>query len=1207
MTMDDEPRRSPYVGLVPYTEEDAAWFFGREHEETIITANLRGSRLTLLYGASGVGKSSLLGAGIVPKLRALVRANREIPVTATRGVLAPERVPLAVVVFREWRDPPLAPFMETIRAGVADATGDDDLQAWEHGRPVLASLHAWTQRVRTVLVIFDQFEEYFLYHRRERGPGTFAGEFPSIVNEPDLRLNVLISLREDAWSQLDRFKGTIPNLFANYVRVPYLDREAGRRAITGPIDEYNRRLAPGESPVTIEPDLVERVLDEVPTGRLTLGGEAGVPLADDAGDDRIETPFLQLVMEQLWSAATADGGRVLDCAALDRLGGAKAIVSGHLDEAMRALGPEDVAVAAELMRYLVTPARTKVSHDVATLTEWTKLRREDVARVLEELAGPRRILRVVPSPDDDPGNNRYEIFHDVLGQSILEWRRGYEQEREKAALAAELEADQRERRALEIARNRKRLRRIAVLLAGALLVVGVVIGVLLYAHNQQVAHGAALAATAETQMGIDPELSVLLSERSIKHNDTPAGRAILRESLSASRVRGALRGGRAPACPDCGLEPPSQPALIAAPVAISPDGRQLAAATAGNVSVWTPQTGTTHRAAVGNATIIAFSPSGRRLLAAGIDGLWLLDADGANPLRIRRDEMSSAAFSPDGRWIVAAAPNRGSVAVYRATDGHPRAAMSAQANALDFSPDGATVLVSTVEGVLLWHWRGGRSDVLEPLGGKRPTAASPFLFIAAFSADGRRVAVGRADGRAGIYDVASSRRIVRIPTTPRPVSAAVFSPDGRFLLTTADKDANLWDSRSGDLIAALRGHAARITSATFSADGTLLATASEDGTIRIWDTGANAPVMILRGHGAAVTGVAFSGGDRMLVSTGNDGTVRVWDVGTGRVLRGRNWILDAAFDDDGRFVATAGADHVVRLWKPGDVDAAVLFRDRKKTMFNGIAFRHGTVLVGGERPNQKGNVRAIDADAGRVLWARRLDGGVAQVAMSGDGRRGLSVSRDGRAFLWNMATGASQLLYADRTQSPLSDGALSDDGRLALVAGSRGRALVFDVNSRKLVAVHVQPQSAGEEVLAGAFSPSHKLAVTSEGQNIAVWDTTDGRTKLLLTGHEGPVGAVAFSPDGKRIVSGGADRSIRVWDASNGAILAVLRDHSDYVNSVSFSPDGRSILSASDDFTTKVTTCDTCGGLDDLLRLASERVTRSLTGAQEDRLIRGHR
>jgi WD40 repeat protein len=1202
--MDDEPRHSPYVGLVPYTEEDAAWFFGREHEETIITANLRGSRLTLLYGASGVGKSSLLGAGVVPKLRALVRANRALPVPASRGAPAPERVPLAVVLFREWRDPPLSPFMQTVRECIVEATGEQTLEPWEPGRPAAETLHAWTRRVRTVLVIFDQFEEYFLYHPHERGPGTFAHEFPSIVNEPDLRVNVVLSLREDAWSQLDRFKGEIPQLFANYVRVPYLDRDAGRRAITGPIDEYNRRLPPGESPVTIEADLVERVLDEVPTGRLTLGSATHIPVADDAGNNRIETPFLQLVMEQLWGAATAGGGRVLNRAILDSLGGAKAIVSGHLDDAMRALGPGHVAVAAELFRYLVTPARTKVAQDSATLAEWTKLPRDDVADVLEELAGARRILRVVPSTDKDPGARRYEIFHDVLSESILDWRRSYEQEREKTALAARLEADQRRRRELEVARNRKRVRRIGLLIACILLILGVVIGIVLYAHSQKVAHAVALAAGAETQLTIDPELSVLLSKRAVEHNNTVAGRTILRQSLSASRLRGALRDGRARACADCALEPPRRAALVATPVALSPDGQRVAAAMADGVRVWDPTSGSTRRAAIRAATMVAFSPDRTSVVVGGLAGLWLLDADGSHPRRIERGGIYSVAFSPDGRFIVAGADQGASI--YRTADGHRRVTLPVAANAAEFSRDGSKVLVSTTDRVLLWRWRADRSRVLESPRSLMPTAAAPVPLVAAFSAGGERVAVGRADGRTHVYDAGTGRRSVRIPATPRPVSTVLFSPDGSRLLTTADKDANLWEATSGALEAALSGHAARITAAAFSADGTLLATASEDATIRIWDTAASAPLMILRGHGSAVTGVAFDGHARRLVSAGGDGTIRVWDVSTGLTVRGRDWILDGAFDDHGRRVATAGNDGLVRLWTPARGAARQLLRDRHDA-FNGIAFRRGTVLVGGESDTGRGDVRALDADSRSVLWTGHLPSGVAQVAISADGRRGLSVSRNGQAYLWTMATGDRRRMYADPAEEPLSDGTFSNDGRLALLAGAHRRALVFDVAGLKQVAVHVQPANAGEDILAGAFSPDHKRVATSEGQNIAVWDSRTGKTRLLLVGHEGPVGAVAFSPDGKRIVSGGGDGSIRVWDAHNGAVLAVLRDHSDYVDSVSFSPDGHFVLSTSDDRTAKVTTCVTCGGVHDLLRLAAARTTLSLSDEGLDRLIRGYR
>ena len=89
--------------------------------------------------------------------------------------------------------------------------------------------------MRPLLVVLDQFEDYFLYHPDEDGDGHLrASSSPRLVNEPNLRVNFLLSLREDAWAKLDRFEGRIPALFANYVRVEHLDREAAREAIERP-------------------------------------------------------------------------------------------------------------------------------------------------------------------------------------------------------------------------------------------------------------------------------------------------------------------------------------------------------------------------------------------------------------------------------------------------------------------------------------------------------------------------------------------------------------------------------------------------------------------------------------------------------------------------------------------------------------------------------------------------------------------------------------------------------------------------------------------------------------------------------------------------------------------------------------------------------------------------------------------------------------
>jgi len=268
---------TPYVGLVPYGEEDAAFFFGRDEEKRIVAGNLRASRLTILYGASGVGKSSLLQAGVVHDLRRLTLEN------ATNGN---GRAPFAICSFSTWRDDPLPALVEKIRASAVEASGGVDLPAWRPDEePLVDTIRGWTKHVRTLLVVLDQFEDYFLYHPEEDGEGTFAIEFPRLVNEPNLRVNFLLSIREDAWAKLDRFEGRIPRLFVNYVRVEHLRPEAAEQAIEGPIAEWNRRLPPGEAPWSVEPELVSAVIEATGAGRLAFEGDGSRVQPRESGDE----------------------------------------------------------------------------------------------------------------------------------------------------------------------------------------------------------------------------------------------------------------------------------------------------------------------------------------------------------------------------------------------------------------------------------------------------------------------------------------------------------------------------------------------------------------------------------------------------------------------------------------------------------------------------------------------------------------------------------------------------------------------------------------------------------------------------------------------------------------------------------------------------------------------------------------------------------
>jgi hypothetical protein len=315
---------SPYKGLTYYSEDDAAYFFGRESETEIIIANLMASRLTLLYGESGVGKSSVLHAGAMRRLHEIARQN-----IADFG-----RPEFVAVSFRSWQNDPIAGLREAVRSAVVDVL--PDTEPVERNERLDQELFEWCDRVDgDLIIVLDQFEEYFLYHANEGAPGTFFVEFPRLLNRGDLRVNFLIGIREDGLAKLDAFKGRVPNLFDNYLRIDHLSLKAARAAIESPIERWNV-LHPSETDVDVEEGLIEAVLEQVRAGQFFIGtGGAGTAVESKNGKGNvIETPFLQLVMTRLWEEELDAGSRVLRRETLERLGGAERIVRTHLVRVM---------------------------------------------------------------------------------------------------------------------------------------------------------------------------------------------------------------------------------------------------------------------------------------------------------------------------------------------------------------------------------------------------------------------------------------------------------------------------------------------------------------------------------------------------------------------------------------------------------------------------------------------------------------------------------------------------------------------------------------------------------------------------------------------------------------------------------------------------------------------------------------------------------
>lgn len=424
-------RRSPYKGLIPYSEADAPFFFGREKETRLITANLFAASFTLLYGASGVGKSSALRAGVAHGLR--------------------PREDLLVVVFNAWQSDPVVKFKETVAAAAA-RLNRGDVRPVDPSLSLAGYLAAYAGELdRRLMIILDQFEEYFLYHP---GDDAFAADFPKAVMEVDT-VSFLVSIREDSLAKLDRFEGRIPTLFDNYLRIEHLNRAAARAAIEKPIEQYNSLYADHGEHFGIEPGLVEEVLKQVETGQVVFSDTGRGVVKTEATEAHVETPYLQLVMTRLWDEETSARSNTLRLETLTELGGAQRIVRTHLDATMAALPPDEKDLAAHVFHYLVTPSGTKIAHTVPDLAGYTHLPQGQLASVMEKLAGGGvRILRPVDPAQDQPGVPRYEIFHDVLAPAVLDWRRRHKEQQKQEEIRVK-EQEQRRQEQAEAARKRE--------------------------------------------------------------------------------------------------------------------------------------------------------------------------------------------------------------------------------------------------------------------------------------------------------------------------------------------------------------------------------------------------------------------------------------------------------------------------------------------------------------------------------------------------------------------------------------------------------------------------------------------------------------------------------------------------------------------------------------------------------------------------------
>jgi hypothetical protein len=880
---------SPFKGLAYFGDAEHDWhfFFGRERESEVVAANLMASRLTVLYGSSGVGKSSLLRAGVARRLRTLVPAA---------GV---DDQGSEVVIVDTWRDDPILAVAAAARAPtdipLADALAERAISTDSE-----------------LYLILDQMEEYVLYHGRDGGP--LAGALEDVLTRPDLPVHVLLGVRDDSLGDLDAFKRRLPGLFGNLLRLDHLTRAAARSAIEGPLRAYAELGGPA---VTAEDDLVEAVLEEVAAGRIEqqLSGRG---LVDEGRRERrVEAPYLQLVLERLWEVERQSGSAVLRASTLADLGGAERIVEEHLERALAGLDAGERDLVARLFNYLVTPSGTKISHAVDDLARYSDESPSRLERVLGALDAAR-ILRRVPGRSGGPP--RYEIFHDVLAPAVLAWRTRHEAER----------GLERERAAARL-----RHRRIGIVAAVALVALAGTTALAVWALSQRAdarkqaraADAGALAAKAReleanatVKLATDPELGLLLATHAARLSPAASTEDVLRRALRESRVRTVARLGS----PVSDLT--SLPGGTLAAV-IEHGGVQLVrGGTAGRVVIPARRGAQTWLSDDEALTVRGATLTVRRLPQGNVIATVPVPPD-----------TRFAASGPLARSFVVAG-NRGARVID--ADGQVLAVLPhpARVHRAAFSPNGSLIATAGADGdAIVWRSSGARLRVLPG-----PADSESNAFDVGFSPLSRLLVVASSDGAARVWNVRNGHRESVMPLHTTGVRRARFGVNEDSVLTASrDQTARTWKVTTGGPRAEFAGHSGTVTAAVFL-PGDKIATASDDGTVRTWVAQLQPPlrpalstsaprvtidpratvsgstvtlrlhgrVVTLTGHRGKVLSVEVSRDGSRVVTASKDGDARLWDARTGEplwVLRGHSGtVFDASFSPNGRFVVTGG-------------------------------------------------------------------------------------------------------------------------------------------------------------------------------------------------------------------------------------------------------------------------------------------------------------
>lgn len=1109
-----EQRAARYPGIRSFERNEQALFFGRQSETQALFEAVKVKPLTVLFSKSGIGKTSLLNAGLTP----LLEQNGFLP------------------IFIRLQDVSVSP-VETVQKVLSPYLDESQLQRfgrppyslWEYARACSFGAGrtdaADQPAALTPVLIFDQFEELFTHERPGRDALTVA--LADLLNErlPEdirrrlrdhpreqrstellewytpLKMKMLFAIRADRLSELDELKRHIPTVLHDRFHLKPLSHENAREAIEKPaaLDMPRQAGEPFLCPTfAYDPAAVQEMLE-------TLDNEQG----------EIESFQLQLLCSYLESKVVREGQRITT-SDFGGKAGIENILNDYYEREINALNPpEQLAARRFIEEGLIVNGRR------VGLPEGAEQTRFGIDAALLAKLLNSRLLRT----ETIHLGKIYELSHDTLIEPILrsyQKRHAEEELRQAAQLLAETQ--------------RKRARaRLFAFTGFALFALALAGGVVAWLNSrkaqaaQQRAEATALAAKAWNIYRDDQTLAFRIAQFAYE-SDTAneealeTVRKIINEPTTAFYQT--IFNGHS---------------LDVQCLAFSPDNRYIASGGLDSeVFIWDHQGKIirhySHRDAAdannrksGPVQALSFSKDGKRLYSADLFGkvnVWDLTADTLLRQFSTQRFLADMALSADERLLLTC--GKDSTAKLWDGDGRLQRVLKGHTGPV------TSVALSSDQRHIVTGGGDKTARIWSPDGVCRlviPVSNANVINDAQFSPDGQVVALACSDNTARLFHL-DGRPVNTLTGHTAEVARVLFSPDGRYLLTASfDHTAKLWNL-AGEEILRLAGHSERLIAAAFSPDGKRLATGGFDYLAKLWDLEFNLHNKFNR-HTNYVNKVKVAPDGAYILSGSKDFTVKKWDF-SGELLADmtghKTSVTSVDISPDGKYVVSTSNDKNVRVWTA----AGQLYRvitDSRADVLKAVFSPDGRYLISS---NYIGEIAVFDLQTGQIVrkWPASAGKPVQWVATAPDGLRIYSGGGDGLLRAW---TADGDSLWSAQAGANIWALGVSPDGKHILTAGAQLPIKIWS-NTGQL-----------EKECFGHLMENYHVTWAPDGAKFASsgWDKTakiwsaDGQLLQSLPHPDGVFGA-DFTPDGLKLVTACRDKIIRVWEVQTGQLLHTI-------------------------------------------------------------------